>query len=415
MLFISSYAFSENYIDTEHLPVAESRLPLKASDFNIEIENPGKLKINAEIDEQSIGWVRYEDILLLPTARLKISAEKLAANSFIQYKDRAVNFQHTEADSHTEINVSLFESHTLQIRSEKTILAKIKINFVKTDKPKLLIDYTCSRNDIKIDGLENEYLSIGCRTKRIGKFGSEKPLLEIIWLSPDLRIKNSDSIPYHAAILNEHPVKANVVSTATGKSKLISIQASIPKRLHRLFTAYGFGPYAFETKLEAESGTVSTKSEPIATSLMLYINYKISETVSIRGFDAAVFKESVFNNAGLYLGSDFGFSFDNKLYFSTLIGVQYLYFQFDKDSKVFNEPIYPQGIEFMYRHAFGEPNYIISGGIFLSPSDSVDYKNIWIRWGKGYFWELNLISWGKDEFSTTTYGLSLGIPFRGFL
>jgi len=418
ILFIFTFslpAYSENFIDTEHLSIAENRIALTPNDLKIELDNPNRLTISAEIDELSIGWVRYEDILLLPTARLKISIENLTTKSFIKYKDKIFNFQQLDNQFHTEIVVSLFENHPIQIINDSSVQAKIRVSFQKTLKPNILIDYSCSRNGIRVEGLEDEHFSIGCRTKRIGKFGNEKPLLEVIWLSPNLRLKNSENIPYHGSFLNDHPIKATVENKVSGKSKVISIFAAVPDRLHRLFTAYGFGPYAFDTKIKNPSGDESLKSEPFAPSLMLYLNYKLSETHSIRGFDAAVFKESIFNNAGLYLGSDFGFSFDNKLYFSTLIGVQYLYFKFDKDSKTFNEPIYPQGVEVMYRHAFGIPNYIVSGGVFLSLTETMNYKNIWVRWGNNYFWELNLISWGKDEFSTTTYGLSVGIPFRGFL
>ena len=169
------------------------------------------------------------------------------------------------------------------------------------------------------------------------------------------------------------------------------------------------------TKTLDENQKVIDDKNNIAPALFFYLNYKISETNSIRGFDAAIFKESTFNNAGLYLGSDFGHSLDNKLHFTTLLGVQYLHFQFDKDSSAISEPIFPQGIEFMYRHAFDIPNYIIAGGVFLSTSETIDYENIWIRWGKNYFWELNLISWGKDNFEATTWGLSIGFPFKGFL
>ena len=183
-----------------------------------------------------------------------------------------------------------------------------------------------------------------------------------------------------------------------------------------MFTAYGFGPYALHTKVtNSETKKTSQIHSPIAPALFFYMNYKISDNTSIRGFDAAIFQESKFNNAGLYLGSDFGFSLDNKLYFTTLLGVQYLYFKYDDEAPEVSEPIFPQGLEFMYRHAFDIPNYIISGGIFLSTDDDIEYENVWVRWGKNYFWELNLISWGKEDFEAKTWGLSVGLPFKGFL
>ena len=240
-------------------------------------------------------------------------------------------------------------------------------------------------------------------------------MLEITWISPELKVLNAQAPPYYAAFLNNLPVKVEVQNIKTKEFKTIEISAKIPKRLHRLFTAYGFGPYSLHTKILEKEEIITEKKVDVAPALFLYANYKISETNSIRGFNAAIFQESVFDNAGMYLGSDFGFSLDNRFYMTTLLGVQYLYFQFDKESPQISEAIFPQGLEFMYRHAFDIPNYIISGGFFVSTSETIDYENIWLRWGKNYFWELNLISWANDEFEATTWGLSVGFPFKGFL
>lgn len=415
LVLLSHLSFADNFIDTSELPVGENRQNITKNDIKIIIPNAKEYGIRARIDESSIIWNRFNEILLIPRARLKIRVKKLPPASFISYKNRTINFQHSKKYSFAELNVSLYEKHPILIKGADIEYSAIKLKLKPNKKPKILIDYTCSRNNITVEGLKDEHFTIGCRTRRIGKFGKEKPMLEVSWLSPELRIKSSEYLPYNAAFISDRPVQAEVQNIYTGETKIITIKASIPKRLHRLFTAYGFGPYAFETEYTNDEGVTEEKSVPMAPALMFYINYKISDTSSVRGFEAAVFKDSVFNNAGIYLGSDFGFSLDNKLYFSTLIGVQHLYFKFDEDSEVISEPIFPQGIEFMYRHAFDIPNYIISGGIFLSPSESVDYTNAWVRWGKNYFWELNLISWGKDDFKATTYGVSVGFPFKGFL
>lgn len=414
-VFSLSLAQAENHVQLKKLPLGENRLPMSKNDLGIEIINPKGTKIKAYFDNNSFEWIRYDDILLIPQARLKIQVQKLNTASYIVYKNQTINFQHSKKYSYAELYVSLFESHPIIIRDAENEQITLKPFFKDPKKSNLLVDYSCSRNNIRVEGLKNEHFTIGCRTKRIGAYGQEKPMLEILWMSPELRIKGAQFLPYQAAFLSQKPISIDVENIYTKEQKTITIKASIPKRLHRLFTAYGFGPYAFETESMTEDGELLTKSEATVPALMFYINYKISETTSIRGFEAAVFKDSVFNNAGIYLGSDFGFALDNKLYFSTLIGVQYLYFQFDEDSEIISEPIFPQGIEFMYRHAFDIPNYIISGGVFLSPSETVDYQNVWIRWGKNYFWELNLISWGKEDFKATTYGVSLGFPFKGFL
>lgn len=413
LLFITHATYAN--LNLGKAPLGESRLQFSKKDLTLNIKAFTKKKILALIDYESLEWVRFEETLLIPKIRIKLKILSSDNSLRLEYKNQSWNFQSSKNASYSEIYYSLYENDNIKIKTGKKLVGEVGINFKPNRNQKLIIDYTCSRNAIEISGLENEAFTIGCSTRRIGKYGKERPMLEIHWISPELTPVGSMEDIHSATFLNNLPVNVEVENKKTKKRKLLTIRAKIPKRLHRLFTAYGLGPYSFMTKTLDENQKVIDDKNNIAPALFFYLNYKISETNSIRGFDAAIFKESTFNNAGLYLGSDFGHSLDNKLHFTTLLGVQYLHFQFDKDSSAISEPIFPQGIEFMYRHAFDIPNYIIAGGVFLSTSETIDYENIWIRWGKNYFWELNLISWGKDNFEATTWGLSIGFPFKGFL
>jgi len=115
---------------------------------------------------------------------------------------------------------------------------------------------------------------------------------------------------------------------------------------------------------------------------MIYSNFRLFKEIYIRGFNTIVAKKSIFNNLGLYFASDLA-----KVMDKNLLDMQLLYFQFDSKSKIINGPIFPQGIELNYNYAFGIENYLIGGGSFLSPSESYDYQNLWVRWNKGiFFW-----------------------------
>lgn len=420
LVIFFSISFHGHAISVNNAPVGENRVHFTKDNILINIRASKGSDIKAIVDEHSFEWVRAEEILLIPRVRLKIKIADADPSYHLKYKDITRSFQQSSKSSYAELIYSLFERDNVEIFKNNKIIGSIDISFKNHKKEKLIIDYTCSRNAIKVKGLENEHFSIGCLTRRIGGFGNEKAMLEIKWISPELKILNSNYVPYEAAFTDKKPIYIQVLNIKTKKIKTITLTAKIPKRLHRMFTAYGFGPYALHTKIESATSDPTNKTTqqihtPIAPALFFYLNYKISDSTSIRGFDAAIFQESKFNNAGLYLGSDFGFALDNKLYFTTLLGVQYLYFQYNADSTVISEPIFPQGIEFMYRHAFDIPNYIISGGIFLSTDKDIEYENIWVRWGKNYFWELNLISWAKADFEAKTWGLSVGFPFKGFL
>lgn len=404
-IFLPTLSFGTQFYS---LPKAQDRLKIDYEDIII-TKDQSKIKYDVLIDPESIEWVRYENILPIPKARIKIKFYHKNQNLVIKYNNDVFIPQVSNKISFTEIPISLFSQNKILVFEGEKLVSETRINIKKPDQNKIYLDYSCSRNNIEIDGLKNDYLSIGCRTKRVGQFGNEKPLLEIIFISPNIKLNQQTDI-YHGVFMNNTPIKFKV-----SQDRFITIKSKVPKRLHRLFTAYGFGPYALETKLRRTGEKTQKINDPVSTALFFYLNYKISKTSSVRGFNATVFNKSIFSNSGVYLGNDFGYSFDNRLYFTTLLGVQTLYFKYDENNEPSSKSLFPQGIEFMYRHAFDIPNYIISGGIFLSTNKEIDYKNIWIRWGKNYFWELNYIGWGENEFEANTWGLSVGLPFKGFL
>lgn len=412
LLVFSSNLRSATYLDISQLPDARNISSLNEKSF--EISPVSSEKIRASFITKSFKWLRYEEVLLIPTARLEVVIETKDTNGYeLVYKNNAYSFQRNQSNSSVEFDFSLFERESIEIYNNGELIENIKISRKHQAKPLILIDDTCSRNAIDIQGLSTEAISVGCKIIKTGEFGNEEPVLEVKWISPEL--KRYSGISIQTAVFNHNSTHRIKVQNKNSKAqKTFSISAKIPKRIHRLFTAAGLGPYVLETALE-QSDDIRTIYEPVAPALFLYANYQISKDQSVRGFNAAVFKESVFDNAGVYLGSDFGFSFDNRLYFTTLIGMQYLYFKFDKEAKEISEPIFPQGIEFMYRHAFDIPNYIVSGGFFINTSTEIEYQNAWIRWGEKYFWELNYIGWAKDNFSAKMWGLSIGFPLKGFL
>lgn len=420
LLFVclSHQLFADENISFGKVQLGENRMRLVPKFFEIKIEKIQDISIKAFLVKKSFQWVRVRDVLLIPRGRISLYILGHESQFSVDYLDRSLHFQNKKAYAHSSFYVSLFNDQKINIYKKGKLAARISIkanNIAKKYKTHL-IDYSCSRNDVKFKNLGGEFLSAGCRTQRIGVFGKEKPMLEVLWSSSNWRLLDGTKPPYIAVFLDNRPVKVKV-KNHKNEIREIEIHAKVPKRLHRINTAIGFGPYAFDTSYQSDledSDTREEKSEATAPALMLYYNYKINEEVSLRGFDAFVFKESKFNNFGAYFANDVGSAFDKKLTITTLIGMQHLYFSFDEDTKEISEHIFPQGIEAVYRNAFGIKNYVIGGGFFLSPSENIDYQNIWIRWGKGFFWEVNYIYWGKEEFSAKMWGLSIGLPLKGF-
>ena len=407
-LIYTSSLLAEDF-DTTKLPNGREVEALSSSDFKFTNTDTELLK--PSFVNGSFEWKRLNGVVLVPTARVEIKLKDSPQKYQLLYKGKSYSFQTNTKEGFAEVEFSLFERHKIHIFKGETEVAGIEVRR-KSDKPKIYIDDTCSRFNIQFKGLVRESITAGCRKIVVGDFGDETALLEIQWLSPELIINSEKSI--NRVILNKyHQSQFDTYNLTTKKKQVIELTGYVPKRVHRLSTAIGFGPYSLATTFE-ENGDSRSINEPFAPALFFYANLKLSEGQSIRGFNAAVFKESIFDNAGIYLGSDFGFTLDNRLYFTTLIGMQYLYFKYDVDSPEISEPIFPQGLEFMYKHAFGMRNYIVSGGFFASVSAEVEYQNAWIRWGRNYFWELNYIGWGKDNFDAKMWGLSIGFPVASF-
>lgn len=424
LYFISTSVFSveKEAISFGKVIVGDTRVKLRVKDFKIKLELNQNIKSKVILKRGSIQWIRVEDVLLTPRARIAIYLKGKAQDFTLKYRGKSILMQQDiKGIAHTEFFVSLFQFDKIKIIKQGKQIGNISF-YAKKNKNKkrksALIDYSCSRNGIKIDGLKDEFISLGCRMNRIGKRGKEKPMLEVLWTSANYRLLDRSQAPYLAVFLSNNPVKLKVINHKK-QIKEITITARVPKRLHRLNIAYGYGPYAFETTYDQDPAADTTDllkyTEPVVPAFMLYFNYKIDNESSIRGFDAVVWKDSVFNNLGIYYANDIANPLDKKLTITTLLGVQHLYFKFDDAFPTKSEPIFPQGIEFNYRHAFGIENYLINGGAFLSPSENIQYQNLWVRWGKTIFWELNYIYWGNEDFSAKMWGLSAGFFFGGFL
>lgn len=413
-LGLSAIAYSAQDISFGPVEIAENRIKLSSNDFNIKFHLTESIAAKAVLKNNSIEWIRTQEILPVPRARIALYLKGKAEQFHLRYDQQSLLAQQKGKYAYTQFYISLFSEEKVKIFKDGKNIGYVEVEAKNKKGTAHYIDYSCSRNNVKVKGMEEELMSLGCRTQRIGRFGKETPMLEILWSSANFRLLDESKSPYLAVFLDERPVRLKVTNEK-GEVREIEISASVPKRLRRLNTAIGFGPYVFETTFREDSSTEQErKDSPVAPALMIYANLKLTHDSSVRGFNAAVWDESVFNNAGIYFANDIARIFDKKLVITTLLGMQSLYFKFDSSQEIINEPIFPQGLEFTYKHAFDIENYIVSGGLFVSPAESIDYQNIWIRWGKNYFWELNYIYWGKESFSAKMWGLSIGLPLKSF-
>jgi hypothetical protein len=393
--------------------IGESRIPINLNDFWILPIIESNI-VQAKFVQESVQWIRTKNNLLTPRARLRISVKSTATNMHIKYLNQTIILAKRNDQLYTELYINLFSPGDIDIyQGDKkietyTVEAKNK----RKDQETQVIDYSCAKYGLEVVGLDNEYISLGCRLERLGKWSKSRPRLEVTWTATNFRLADGSPPPYVAFLHDSSPLELTLFNPR-GETRKMFIKTKLPKRLRRLKTAWGIGPYPFTAE---QSGT--KKDWKITPALFLYGKFEFTEdtTTSFKFFNGLLYNgTSLFNNAGLYFSYEIATALDHRISFSPLIGAQVLTFKFDQNFDTNTDLIYPQGLEVAYRHAFGIKNYSIVYGMFLPFSDNDKYNNVWLRWGKGYFWEVNYIGWESDGRKSSTYGLSIGLPLASFL
>ena len=174
-------------------------------------------------------------------------------NIHILYKGRAVIPENRGKYLYTEIYVDLLGLEDAKIMSGQEELAHIEVS---AKKPKQgtktkLIDYSCSRNGIKVEGLDDQYISVGCRMERRGTWHKGRPRLIVTWSTTNYRLKDGTESPF-ISFFNQSGKTETILVDRYGKEINVAIHAKLPKRLHRMKTALGFGPYFLESSFRSE-------------------------------------------------------------------------------------------------------------------------------------------------------------------
>ena len=389
--------------------IGQAAVDLDVDDFNIV---KSQNDIEAYFIADSIQWLRPENNLLTPRVLLNISVPKKEQPVYFKIADQVVFPSGKEGKLSTQLYIHLFNPETIQIFQGEKVLDTIQITAKAVAKSKLKqwLDYTCLPYNVVIAGIEQQYSSTGCKLNRIGAFGNETPRLEVAFSSPNLETLAGDHPPFLFNLSDNSAVETVLINRSTKEKVNVSVSAKLPARLNRLKIAGGLGPYFFTSTYKSD-----TKGPDTAPSYMLYGKYELSETSSLKAFDALVFDDkSLFNNSGLYFSYDLAQVFDGQVILGALLGFQGLNYRYDSGYPSEFEVIYPQGFELTYNHAFGVQNYYLSYGMFISTTQEL-YRNIWLRYGSSVFYELNYITWGNDVAEIEMWGLSIGFPlFKAF-
>ncbi len=399
---ISSFKSFSQTFSIGKFSIGETRIQVELDDFLIRNKNE---KIKSRWIADSVQWIRNENNLLVPRARLQLEVPSNEPNIYFGQQNKIILPQNIGDRYTTQIYIELFNPQPIKIFSAEKLIDTILIeaNSAKKARSKQLIDYSCSPYNLKIDGLDSEYISLGCKMERLGKIGSEHPRLEITFSSTNLKTLNNDPAPYSLFLEGESHSEIELRGIDQ-KIKTLKIDAFVPNRLYRFKTSLGFGPYLYQSKY-----LTGVQNSNLAPSFMLYGKIDLNETTSFKLFDALLYSKTLFNNSGVYFSYDLAEIFDGRILINTLLGFQGLHYKYSPATPAQFRLLYPQGFEVIYKHALIE-NYHLTYGMFFSTS-SEQYTNSWLRYGKKSFIELNYINWGHEDSSIKMIGLSIGIPF----
>lgn len=390
--------------------VGESRIKLKLSDFKIKVRQKKKI-VRTKFIKDSLQWIRDDsNNLLVPRVRVLVYINKKSSQLSVNYIDKTYVPQEKKSAAAIDLWVNLFNTQDIKVLEKGKVIATVQVHAVK-DKARHsshLIDYSCDPYGLVFEGLEHEYMSVGCRLEKPGSWNKRRPRLVVTWMTSNFRLPGNKAGAYHIVFHEKSKARIKLYDR-NGREKTVTLKlAFLPRKIRRLKTALGFGPYQFDT-IEGD-----LKNHQLAPAFMIYGRYDLINNASLRFFNATVKNQSLFNNGGLYFSYELASVFDNRIELNPLLGAQILTYQYDSDRPTQNSVIYPQGIEVVWKHSFNIKNFTTVYGMFLSSSDTEPYVNMWLRWGKKYFWELNYIKWSNATSEMQTYGLSVGIPFLSF-
>lgn len=385
--------------------IGEDRVPLSLSQVHVETDIP-QLIAEAKFIEKSVQWVRLDSVLLVPRARFQLTLKVDPKDVILQYEGKSFVTQDKNGQASIEVFVPLFFPGSIDVVIKGEHQGSIGFTVdAKGKTKKQVIDYSCASVDLQFTGIDNEYLSAGCYMSRHGNFGDEKGTLEVRWASPNYTLLDGSSPPYVMTLQPNMPSRFTV-KDRNGVQRVIEVKATVPEHLPRIRTALGLGPYL----LSSREGNDESPGL-LAPAAMIYGKFDLTDSTSIRFFEAYFQQETLFNNFGFYYAYDVGAAFDKRILLALNLGFQGVQFRHKTKGKLDNMIIFPQGIEMVYRHAFGMQNYNLVFGTFLPTSMQEDYRNVWLRFGKRTFAEWNYLSWRRKDRFVQAWGISVGFPF----
>lgn len=415
LISFSALANESSFVSFQNgqVQIGQSYLNLSLKNFQITYTKPSG-NVKASFIKGSLHWTRTKENIYTPQAEMMIQVRGTSKQMpYLQYKRKthAPTFNSQKKIYTFSLSIALFQLNEVSIYIGDQILTTLEISAVpKKGIKSHYIDSSCAPYRLKVLNFQNQYLSMFCTLNKIGKIGRETPKLEVFWLTPNYQITSNSHHPLYTTSFTKSSTATIPLVNRNNKHTSLKMRVTLPKKLHRVKTALGIGPYQFKTH-----DTVTSATKSIIADVTLYGRIDLTGHSSLRFFDSFAKKsKSIFNNFGLYFAYDLARIYNDNIQIVALLGVQHISFKHSSQSQNSYQYIAPQGGEITYKHPFGIKNYVLGGGAFFSTNATINYTNAWIRFGKKAMVEFNYIEWGYNSNYAQTYGLSLIFPLVSF-
>lgn len=438
----------EEQLLSESMPTAFSPNDFEVEDFALEWDGPPIPGIKISLEKNSLQWVRVQDVLLLPRARLLVEAENVEGGAIFHAR-----FTQPLEGAKAVMPIALISRgrtpiEIVIVRGGHEIHGRVQVRFrprprVDTTEPRVYFDASCSPYRAKGDALRftgDQWAYIGCRIVSQNSETYRAPVLEIyvFWDNVGQVIK-IEGVETKSELSSLWPLKTRAflysvpgsftlsqcagqgagpyadkeqsAGGALAKSRdngsTLTVHYMLPEILHRGSVSLGIGPYSFSF-----FGNNSDASE-ITLIPTLYASYLFTETMRIVTFGALTMTSQNILDLGVYYSTESIRSLDRRFGFYLLLGGHAI--GFGSQGQYHFVTGAPQGMEIQLTDIRRKGSNVSLGGFFYPEISGIAYYNLWFRWGSSaLFFETNYIAWKENldgiAFSYRSLGFTIGFP-----
>lgn len=411
---------------SESVPTAFSPGSVDIQDYALEWAGPSIPGIRSNLVKGSLQWVRVQDVLVIPRARLALDLEDIDSGQ-ISNSGFTEMIEVRSRQGHVEIPVALISgsknSIWVKVKKNGTLFeGELRLRF-RAKQPRSLsdsqiyVDPSCSAFAVEPESIGRsgeDWAYVGCRLVRVNDQEGQTSSLEVFvfWdhVGQVIRIGGIDAPAPTTSVWPFRLTSSSDPVLLEGKYRQILLHFNVAKRLYNTQLNWGFGPYSYSFRGNGENLT------SILPLIALDGTYFISEPLQVVAFGSTAGDSHHYTDLGFYFRIQNQRILDNRVGLHLLLGLHAV--GFSSQGQFYPVISFPQGVEFLFYDAFTR-NQNLGFGAFIYPLIAGNaYYDIWLKWGNRIFLKAHYYLWQAQsesvQFTTTGIGISVGFPLTQF-